>query len=180
MGGLTLNTLEFFRSLPLFEGFSDSDLQTISRCCRERDVPRSALIFDAGRPCDGAYIIVQGRVEVTLPLPSGERRQIAVLERGQIFGEICLLKPGKRAMGVGALEDTQVLVLDAAAFETLKAQKDPAAYRLVRAVGVTACERLRSTNHMIEELWGTAPEAAHEDDSGSSAWGRLRRLFGGK
>lgn len=176
-----MSTAEFFRSLPLFEGFTDSQLEAVASCCRSMHTPAGGTIFEAGQRSTGAYIVVKGQVEVTLPLPGGHPREIATLGAGEIFGEISLLSPGKRAMGVHATQDTDLLHLEQLGFDALKAQQDPAAYRLIRTVGLTACERLRSTNHMIEQLWGgeTAPVGLEPQATPISAWSRLRRLFGG-
>ncbi len=176
-----MDPVEFFRSLSLFAGFSEGQLQEIAGCCRAMHTPEDGVIFEAGQLSTGAYIVARGQVQVTLPLPGGLGREIARLGSGSIFGEICLLSPGKRGMRVHATEPTDLLHLEQFSFDALKAAQSAAAFRLVRAVGLTACERLRSTNQMIEQLWGgESPELAlAAQPTPVSAWSRLRRLFGG-
>jgi putative peptide zinc metalloprotease protein len=69
---------------------------------------------DAG---DRLYLIVEGRAEASTTGPSGTV-PLAMLESGELFGEIALLEPaGRRQATVTALEDLLLLSLHAADFQ---------------------------------------------------------------
>jgi ATP-binding cassette subfamily B protein len=78
-------------AIPLFAALEESHLAAIAdRFVTER-YPRGKRIIEEGDPGDKLYIIVHGTVEVLKRGPGGEERRLAVLEDGDVFGEIALL-----------------------------------------------------------------------------------------
>ena len=55
------------------------------------------IIFQQGYPGDYAYIIVSGEVEIIDLKPDGAVEMIALLEPGQMFGEMALLDDKPRS-----------------------------------------------------------------------------------
>lgn len=67
-------------------------------------------IFRIGEPGSDAYIVQSGAVEVAAP-SNGQKRVIARLERGEIFGEMSMIDDAPRSATVTALEDTELVVI---------------------------------------------------------------------
>lgn len=88
-------------------------------------------IFEAGEPATEAYIIESGRVAIRLSLPEGPK-DIAVLGREALFGEMALLGDGFRAASAVAVEDTTVQVISKASFDAALAAADPFLRHLLR------------------------------------------------
>jgi CRP/FNR family transcriptional regulator, cyclic AMP receptor protein len=63
-----------------------------------------------GDPGRDMYVIQSGRVRVTRKL-GGEERELAILGKGQFFGEMSLLESLPREADVRAIEDSELLVL---------------------------------------------------------------------
>ncbi len=78
-------------------------------------LPRKAfgpgeLIIREGDPGDAAYMIVSGRCRAFRTV-GAEQETLAIMEGGDVFGEMALLLDGPRAASVEALEPVTVLVL---------------------------------------------------------------------
>jgi NADH dehydrogenase len=67
-------------------------------------------IFHKGDVGDYLYIIAKGKVQV-LEAKDGKEIPIAILEQGQYFGEMALLKEKRRSATVRCIEDCEVLAI---------------------------------------------------------------------
>jgi hypothetical protein len=93
-----------------------------------------------------AFIIDKGKVEVSKRI-GNQRIVLSQLEKGSIFGEICLVDDFPRSATVTALEDTTVTIISKNAFNQLL-NANPALATIFR---VLAC-RLRQTDVLINPL----------------------------
>lgn len=82
------------------------------------------VIVEPGQPCVGAFLIEAGRVEVYRM--AGDRRVVvAVLGKGEIFGEMALVEHLPHARYVRALELTDCLLISRAQYDALLAETPP-------------------------------------------------------
>lgn len=106
-----------------------------------------STIISAGTSGDTAFIINSGSVEVIVG--EGTRaKQVAVLQEGDVFGEMCLLEPGPRSATVRALADVECVVVSYSEFindlETNPSHAVPILKTLVT--------RLRHMNQIVAAL----------------------------
>jgi ATP-binding cassette subfamily B protein len=87
----------------------------------ERYVPGQAIVME-GDEGDKFYIIVRGSVEITKNFTPEQATKLAVLQDGDHFGEIALLKDIPRTASVTAIEPTIVLSLRREGFLELTAK----------------------------------------------------------
>jgi CRP-like cAMP-binding protein len=150
-------------NLSLFRGLVDKELQSVASCLRELQVPRAGVtLFDVGDESDGAYVLRDGLLAVELPL-GAHTAQIARLGPGAVVGEPCLVRDLPRSLRVRTLKPSSLYVLDRVKFASLRADHDPAAFKIMRNVCTLACDRLRSTQQFLEselrgERWAPVTE----------------------
>jgi CRP-like cAMP-binding protein len=112
-------------------------------------VPAGRTVFRKGDPAHGCYLVLDGALKVTLP---GQRNQtlLAILGKGELFGEMALLDRVPRSATVTAVKASELSYLSTAAFDRL-ARTDVEMHRLLLRV-MTA--RLRSGNetHVVQHL----------------------------
>lgn len=110
--GERLAKLPFFRDI---DHALLNDIATLfaAETCREGDI-----VVQQGEEGDKFYIIVRGMFEILREQPSGEAR-IAVLQDGDHFGEIALLKQIPRTATVRALRPSVLLSMRREAFHQL-------------------------------------------------------------
>lgn len=91
-----------------------------TRSYREGDV-----IFQQGEPCDTAYLVREGLIQVARKEPSGSLQVVGYAGPGQIFGEDALLAEGNRGTIAVAKKSSKCVAIDRQKLkQTLKSQ-DP-------------------------------------------------------
>ena len=135
--------------ISLFRGLSKSELIEVATCMKTIQVGKGRVLFRLGEDSDSAYIVRKGELSAYLQT-TNQVQEIIKLGRGSVFGELCLVKPGCRSLTIRANVNTELLRVDRVGFEALRGAKSSAAYKIIRNICVTACDRLRSTNQFIE------------------------------
>ena len=100
--------------------------------------PAGEIIFKEGDLGDGAYIIEEGCVEVSVS--STQRSRIG---KGELFGEIALIDQQPRTATVQAIEHTVLIPIPRLLVKELLEKTDP----VVRHLLMTILERYRSTRN---------------------------------
>ena len=76
----------------------------------ERALVRGDVLFNEGDPPDALYLVVSGRIAIAMSSPVDRRASVvALMEPGDLFGELGLLDDGPRSAMARALESSVVL-----------------------------------------------------------------------
>jgi CRP-like cAMP-binding protein len=121
--------VEWVRQVPLFESCTTRELRAISGVVKEVSHPKGTVIAKEGDPGVGLFIIVEGEAEVTI---GGKR--MAILRRGDFFGEIALLDGGPRSATVTARTDMRLLGLTEWVFRGLIQEHPSIAVRTLESM----------------------------------------------
>ena len=133
--------LEKLRTLPLFSGCSDKDLAQVDGLVDDYSVTKGTVLAEQGTPARQAFIILDGRADVTI-----DGKTIAHLGIGDTFGEMALLsKPVElRSATVTAVTEMELLVLEPRGFSSL-VEMPCIAKRLLGKLS----DRLRDTDEAV-------------------------------
>ncbi|MEM7426968.1 MAG: EAL domain-containing protein [Pseudomonadota bacterium] len=110
-------------------------------------VPRGEVLFREGDAGQHAYAIESGLVQICVER-SGKRVAVANLGKGEIFGEMAIISEGPRSATAVALEDCQLLRLEAQQFHHRMEAMDP----VMRMVVDVMLSRLRRTLEQLDSL----------------------------
>ncbi len=152
---------ERFHQIPIFSSLSGQETGRILRITQEVAVPRDGTIFKPGDPCDGFYIILDGRVEIRIApgTPGAEGTTIATLATRSVFGEMSFLGKRNRSAWAIAREETRLNRIDGAAFQDLLDKGDIAAYKVIHNFAKLIATRLRKLeDELMRVLEAVAPE----------------------
>lgn len=105
------------------------------------------VVFRKGDPGQSLRIIMSGRVKVSSSLPDGREVVLAVLERGEIIGEMAIIEDKARSADVSALEPTELLALHKRDFIPFL-ERNPKL--CIRLLGILS-ERLRHTSEIVRD-----------------------------
>jgi CRP-like cAMP-binding protein len=96
------------RSVPLFAGCTDKELEEISKMAKEVQFPEGKQICKQGQTGLGLHVITDGETKVVI---NGRTRRR--LGPGAFFGEMALLDNGPRSAAVVAESEVSTLSLSA-------------------------------------------------------------------
>jgi CRP-like cAMP-binding protein len=98
-------------SIDLFAPLSDAERQALSTSADEQLFAAGEAIVRQNDPGDSMFIVLAGRVRVTLE-PSSQ--EVAVIGPGGFFGEMSMLTGDPRTATVRALDDAHLLKIESA------------------------------------------------------------------
>lgn len=143
-----MNVTELFAKVPLFAGLAPSDRLALAEATTMRRYRRGERIVTQGQAGELFFVIVKGRVAVTILSPEGREVVLSTLSEGDHFGEMALLDDSPRSASVVAVERSELAVLSRPVFfELLRTN-----LILTRALLASFSRRLRHANATIEGL----------------------------
>ncbi|HEX5758913.1 MAG TPA: cyclic nucleotide-binding domain-containing protein [Thermoanaerobaculia bacterium] len=106
-----------------------------------------SYVFREGELGREMFIIQEGQVEIT-KRAAGEERQLAVLEKGDFFGEMALLEDLPRAGSARALVHVKLVQINGSTFDQMLRDNPEIAVRMMRKLS----RRLRETDQQLRDL----------------------------
>lgn len=100
------------KELPLFNGLSESELDSIAGFVRRTTVPAGTMLISAEVPGEAVYFILEGSVKVQLHRESGVEITLALLGPGDVVGEMSVITGKGRSAHVITREPTVLLWME--------------------------------------------------------------------
>lgn len=101
----------------IFIGASQSVLTAVGTSGRVKNLVRGDVLFDAGDDPDSLFIVLSGRIAIAIGNRPFDHREsvVALMDEGDLFGEMGMLDKGPRSAGARAIESSTVLEIPYAA-----------------------------------------------------------------
>jgi predicted acylesterase/phospholipase RssA len=113
-------------------------------------------VIREGEPGDCLYIVLSGRLRVSLQRADGRDEVVGEIARGESVGEMAVLTGGTRTASVRAIRDSQLLRLSKVGFDRLVERAPGTAMKLARMLVL----RLQNTTHRRTRGGAPADRAA--------------------
>ncbi len=147
--------------IPLFEGFSEDQLDQLIRAAIRRKLPKGAYLFREGEVADAMYVLLDGRIRSLTSDNHGKEFVFKIGEPGDVFGEISLIDGEPRGWTTQVEEDAEVLMISRQDFVRLLTES-PEMKDLV----------IKNLARIVRRLQATMKSLALLD-----VYGRVRALF---
>jgi CRP-like cAMP-binding protein len=108
-------------------------------------LPAGSVLFEQGDRMSFVCFVISGSVEVFKEDSAGQEKKIIVIKSGKSLGEMSLVDHEPRSATCRAAQETEVLILDAAALEALEKSHPHVALSFVRYLAMEISRRLRKT-----------------------------------
>ena len=141
--------------IPMFEQLSGEELEHLSGLMQQRRYAKGEVIFHKGDVGTALFIIRRGEVAIRLSSADGREAPLAMLQRGDSFGELALLDGEPRSADAVAREETHVLILHQEDFRRFLAERPQVAMALL-AVLSRMVRRITQLVHDATFLEGRA------------------------
>jgi CRP/FNR family cyclic AMP-dependent transcriptional regulator len=142
--GLPQNTnprLQLLKNVVLFKDLNMRELAMVNSMMHERHYISDEVIFDEGEEGQGIFLVLSGRVKITLPAHVDQ--VLIELGPGAFFGEVALLDSSIRSAQARALEDSQIVALFRTEFYSLLDTHSAIASRISFQLAKVLASRLR-------------------------------------
>ena len=99
------------KTIPLFAGLRPFQAKLVSLMGEVKTFPRGQPIIRRGEMGNAMFVLVSGTTDVYVHT-NGDRKHVRVHGRGDVFGEMGLIRNHERTADVVAAEDVEALVVD--------------------------------------------------------------------
>lgn len=147
--------LSVFHGAATFRHLDATDWSVLGLAFRQVEIPAGSSVFREGDPGDGFYLIRAGHVKIRRRVmvegkDVAQEQLLAVLDSGQLFGEMALVERYARSADAVSDDGAMLYHLCGADFERLKEDAPATALKLQDLLVVTLCGRLRAANKNFE------------------------------
>ena len=136
------------RQVPLFASFSDDARQRLAARSLLRTYGVGHVLFTAGDPCRGLYIVESGRVRIFRTSPAGREQVLHTEGPGRPVAELPLLDGGDYPASAVTEVESRLAFVPRAEFEALYRANPDVADTIIRDLG----RRLRHLVQVTETL----------------------------
>ena len=131
-------------------GLSAAEMKLLATFSSEERFREGSMIFREGEKGDKLYIVLDGRVRISKFIPGVGEEALAVLDRGDFFGEMALIDDKPRSADAKAHEvDATVLSIDRATLNEILSMDPHASLQFLNLLCRMISRRLREINDKI-------------------------------
>lgn len=154
--------ISVLKQADIFYELTPTQLELVASICEEKSYSRDDVIFEENSSGDELYVIAEGEVDIEVDAriighaESAGPQRIAVMRRGQSFGEVALVDEGRRSASARcAQHNTRVLVIPRDRLMLLCDTYPQLGYRLMRNLAGDLAMKIRNTDLQIREqlMW---------------------------
>ncbi|HEY5828656.1 MAG: Crp/Fnr family transcriptional regulator [Hyphomicrobiaceae bacterium] len=140
--------VELLGKTALFGTLADVDRAAIAGRMRRVQFDGDQMIFSRGDPGRDIYLVLEGRIRLSILSSDGRELSFAHAGPGSIFGEIATLDGGERTAGATAISRVTAMALPQRAMMELIENNPKVALAAIRFL----CTRLRETDQRLEAI----------------------------
>jgi CRP-like cAMP-binding protein len=132
---MSLNrAVQVLQEMRLFRNIDLKRLRVVAMMGEALTYRAGERLFEKGDEGDAAFIIIDGEVEVLVPAEGGEQ-SVAVLGKGEIFGELAVICDQTRSSAIAARTGLETLRLDRNVVLNLMREFPDISVEMVRILG---------------------------------------------
>lgn len=139
-------TIDLLARTPLFANLERDVLTGVVRAMHRQEFVPGQLIFGRGDEGRDLFLIISGRVRLSVLSSEGRELSFQHAGPGDIFGEIAVLDDGPRTADAAAVGKAVTMALAAGHVRRLLAAHPPMANSIIRLL----CQRLRDADVQLE------------------------------
>ncbi|MEQ8172785.1 MAG: cyclic nucleotide-binding domain-containing protein [Candidatus Eremiobacterota bacterium] len=138
------NKTEIFKLIPLFSVLNERELERVNQRIRLRKYKGREIVFKEGDPAEELFIIKSG--EITVYKTNTEIENVAVLTKGELFGDMGIILDSARTLSVRvSSEMAELYILSKSDFLYMLKTYPDMSFHLVKII----CQRLKDANDKL-------------------------------
>jgi CRP-like cAMP-binding protein len=129
---------------------SSMEIQFLSSLSQEKQLPAGEMIFREGDAGDRMYVVLSGKVRISKQIPGAGEEALAILERGDYFGEMALIDNLPRSADARAhTGGAVVLIIPKDVIGAILDPRKVSSLRLLKILSTVLAQRLRAIEDKI-------------------------------
>ena len=165
---------DFIRGVRLFENLTHDEVQQLLDAAEEVEFAEGQPVFHEGKKKRALYVVIEGKVRITLAAPSIAETELTTVEPQGVFGESSFFHQSLHHATAYCLTDVRLIRLRRSKYRELLKEGNLAAYKLAANAADILGERLQQTDEWIEKLLH-----ARQDKELIVHWQKFRRGISG-
>ena len=142
-----MDAVELLASVELFSALDADAVQAVTAAARNCVFERNDLVFAEGDAASELYVVRTGRVAIAIQAPDGRQSVVALMEPGDLFGELAFFDGQGRSADARALERSELLAVPFAALRSVLEERPTLLWNVTELL----TRRLRSTDAALAD-----------------------------
>ncbi|MCI0441416.1 MAG: Crp/Fnr family transcriptional regulator, partial [Chloroflexi bacterium] len=145
---LEASKIELLSAMDIFQDLSEEEVESLMNSAPMSAAKKGANFYGADGGPEVLFLLKEGKVELYRLSPEGKKLTLAIVEKGEFFGEMALV--GQRLVDTYAvaLEDSVICALSRPDVESLILEHPHVALRIVEALA----RRLQDARDALNEM----------------------------
>jgi CRP-like cAMP-binding protein len=132
------------------QGVAAEEIKRLATWATAQRFAAGETIFAEGDPGDALYIVAEGQVRISRRIPGLGEEALAILEGGEVFGEMALIDRSPRsADAIAHTGGSTVLVVSREQLDGAVTSRTAAHAQFLRTLCQVLCRRLRNMNDQL-------------------------------
>jgi len=132
----------------LFRGLKAEERDAIVSRARTRTLKAGETVFAMGSPGDNMMAVLSGAIRISVPAPDGRELLLAILQSGEVFGELAVLDGKERSADAVADGPCTLAILERRDILSFLEHNPAVWLKLITVL----CERLRRADQLLAEV----------------------------
>ncbi len=136
------------KDLTVFSKLNDDEIQLICESGYEKVYDKNEIIFFESDNFKKLYLLVQGRVKLSMLSPNGKEKVLTILQPGDILGEISFFDHDPHPLTAEAVERAQLMIIPWNNLESIINERPGLALRIIEGLA----KKARLLTSQVREL----------------------------
>ena len=141
-------TRKCLKELVLFSKMEWDEVKLICERASEKRYYKEEVIFFEDNDAENLYILVEGRVKLTMLSPAGKEKVITILQEGDILGEMSLFDRDKHPISAEVIDEARLVIISFEDLENIIREQPGVAIKIINAMA----KKTRLLTNQIREL----------------------------
>ncbi len=140
--------LWYLENFNIFSGLSKQSMEVLSKITTMENFPKNQPIYFAHEPSNAIFFLKKGRVKLTRTSPEGKEMIVALVNPGDVFGEMSIIDEGERTDYAIALDECLICAISKSDFRDFIEENPSLNLKITKLIGF----KLRRYSERIEDL----------------------------
>lgn len=148
--------ITLLKKINLFEEFNDQELTKIRKVCKGEYFKPGEVIFKEGDKGDKIYMILKGEVRISRFIKNIGEQALAVLKKGEYFGEMALIDNYPRSAHAIANTTASLVTITKSDLDRIFSADRELGFKFLLVFSRTLSKRLRDMNNRLTTFLAVA------------------------